>query len=125
MLALLSAMLSVPTKTAPATVHVSKDDVFSSSPSLQLDTVVPDASFAWTTFSSGGDCEANGCITPSSEAECEDAMLALTYRSTLRHINSTNYPRCFTTADSSNAPLPHSSIYYNNGTTTGLHITWP
>jgi len=77
----------------------------------------PYAPFAWTTFSSGADCEANGCVTPSSEAECEDAMRALTTKSTLPAFD-TIYPRCFTSADSS-TPASNSSIYYNSGATTG------
>jgi len=163
MLALLSAVLSVPAKpprTRLATALVSKDDVFSSgdceswcpthakdwgtkcawasgecsactecshsssgsppplAPSLQLDTVVPDASFAWTTFSSGADCEAHGCVTPSSQAECEDAMRALTTTSTLSGTGDYNFLRCFTNADSS-TPASDSQIYYNTGATTG------
>jgi len=121
MLALLSAMLSVPRKPPRirlATALVSKDH-----PSLQLDTVVPDASLAWTTFSSGWDCEANGCVTPSSQGECEDAMRALTTRSKLTGVKNYderdyNFPRCFTKADSS-TPASDDKIFYNSGATTG------
>jgi len=127
MLALLSAMLSVPAKTAPATVLVSKDHSSSGSPpalapSLQLDTVVPDASFAWTTFSSGADCEANGCITPSSQAECEGAMRALTTRSTLQTFRGYHYARCVTQADSS-TPASNTTTSYNLGYSTNLGAT--
>ena len=82
-------------------------------------TPPPSAPVVWTTFSSGADCEANGCITPSSQAECEDAMRALTTRSTLSGTSShTSYPRCFTNADSS-TPASDSGIYYNTAATTG------
>jgi len=82
----------------------------------------PYAPFAWTTFSSGADCEANGCITPSSQAECEDAMRALTTKSKLTGTNSyTSLPRCFTQADSSTPGSTDAStpIYYNSNATTG------
>ena len=79
----------------------------------------PYAPFAWTTFSSGADCEANGCITPSSQAECEDAMRALTTKSELKGAwPSTYYSRCFTQADSS-TPASDTRIFYNTGATTG------
>ena len=78
----------------------------------------PYAPLAWRTFSSGADCEANGCITPSSQAECEDAMRALTTRSELSCVPGSgcdypSYPRCFTWADSS-TPASDSAIYYND-----------
>ena len=78
----------------------------------------PYAPFAWTTFSSGADCEANGCVTPSSQAECEDAMRALTTKSKLTGVRAQAYPRCYTTADSSTAAIS-SKIYYNSGAFTG------
>ena len=80
----------------------------------------PYAPLAWTTFSSGADCEANGCITPSSQAECEDAMRALTTRSTLTFVSWEDLPRCFTQADSSTAASDTANyIYYNSVATTG------
>ena len=55
----------------------------------------PPPSFAWTTFSSGADCEANfGCVTPSYGEECGESVLALTGKSTYIVSNSASLPRC-------------------------------